>query len=259
MLVHVAALVELGLTTELFYFAHTMVKELPTRALSWYCVGAYYFSAHKYDYARRFMQKATMMDQHLLPAWIGFAHAYAVHDESDRSMAAYRNAARLFPGSHEPVLGTAMEYLRTNNVALAELFCRQALSLCDSDPAVYNELGVVYYRQRNFTAAVECFQQAMASCAGLPDRMIHWEGIGMNLAHALRRAGQLEGAVVAYGNALARVPKSASGHGALGLTFHLLGDYARAVERYHLSLGIKPEDALVNELLAMALVDLYGG
>jgi hypothetical protein len=38
----------------------------------------------------------------------------------------------------------------------------------------------------------------------------------------------------------------------------MLGYYSHDVERYHLSLGIKPNDPLVNELWGIALVDLYG-
>lgn len=37
-------------------------------------------------------------------------------------MSAYRTAARLFPASHVPLLYMGMEYLRTNNLALASHF-----------------------------------------------------------------------------------------------------------------------------------------
>lgn len=37
-------------------------------------------------------------------------------------MAAYRTASRLFPASHVPLLYMGMEYLRTNNLALAAHF-----------------------------------------------------------------------------------------------------------------------------------------
>ena len=35
-------------------------------------------------------------------------------------MAAYRTAARLFPGLHLPLIGMGMEYQRMNNLHLAE-------------------------------------------------------------------------------------------------------------------------------------------
>jgi len=61
-------------------------------------------------------------------------------------MAAYRTAARLFHGSHTPYLCIGMEYLRTNNLVLAEQFFRQAAKVCPDDATVYNEIGVVCFR-----------------------------------------------------------------------------------------------------------------
>jgi anaphase-promoting complex subunit 6 len=39
-----------------------------------------------------------------------------------QAMSAYRTASRLFPASHVPLLYMGMEYLRTNNLALAAHF-----------------------------------------------------------------------------------------------------------------------------------------
>jgi anaphase-promoting complex subunit 6 len=255
---HIAALVELGKTSELFHFAHVYVKQYPRKALSWYAVGAYYFSAKRFDMSRRYFSKATSWDSTLLAAWIGSAHAHAMHDESDRAMAIYRTAARLFPGSHVPVLGTAVEYLRTNNITLAEQFCRQALQLCEVDPAVYNELGVVLYKKRKFGEAAECFRQAIIRCAGVSQRVfsLAFEHLYFNLGHALRRSGNLTDATEAYELGLQNSPKSASGHAALGLTHHLLGQVLIAIEQYHIALGLRPGDSIVEELMDLATKDL---
>ena len=45
-----------------------------------------------------------------------------------QAMAAYRTAARLFPGLHVPLLGMGMEYQRMNNLHLAEQMFYQACS-----------------------------------------------------------------------------------------------------------------------------------
>lgn len=75
------------------------------------------------------------------PAWIGFGHAFAALDEADQAMAAYRTAARVFPGLHLPLMGVGMEHLRTSNFSLAEQTFLLARQLCPTDPAVLNELG----------------------------------------------------------------------------------------------------------------------
>lgn len=42
--------------------------------------------------------KATNLDPAFPPGWLGFGNAYAAQEESDQAMAAFRTAARLFPG-----------------------------------------------------------------------------------------------------------------------------------------------------------------
>lgn len=52
------------------------------------------------------------------------------------------------------VLCIGMEYQRTNNLPLAEQFFLQAYLICPTDPLVYNELGVLYFRTKVSAACV---------------------------------------------------------------------------------------------------------
>ena len=61
-------------------------------------------------------------------------------------MAAYRTAARLFPGCHLANLFIGMEYLRTNNLQTAKMSFEEALKINPKDPLVFNEIAVVYYK-----------------------------------------------------------------------------------------------------------------
>lgn len=47
-----------------------------------------------------------------------------------QAMAAYRTAARLFPGLHDPLLGMGCEYARMNSTALAQQLLRSAHAVC---------------------------------------------------------------------------------------------------------------------------------
>jgi len=147
-----------------------------------------------------------------------------------------------------------MEYLRTNNVALAEKFCRLALDSGSFDPIVQNELGVTLYRQKRFAMAVDCFLNAIQREQAFG--RVGPECIYFNLGHALRRLGKLKEAQDAFIHALALNNRSASGHAALGLTYYLGGKYDMAVDSFHASLGLKPGDTLVTELLGLVLKDL---
>jgi anaphase-promoting complex subunit 6 len=68
-------------------------------------------------------------------------------------MAAYRTAARLFPGCHIANLCIGMEYLRTNNLNTAKLSFLEAQNINERDPMVFNELGVVQYKQIDYKIA----------------------------------------------------------------------------------------------------------
>ncbi|KAI9922193.1 hypothetical protein PsorP6_001948 [Peronosclerospora sorghi] len=84
-------------------------------------------------------------------------------------MYSYRTASILFPGSHLPPLYIVMEYLRTNNFVQAQEFINQASGLCPTDPLIYNELGSVFYKQKDFVPAIEIFSKALELCQGLPE------------------------------------------------------------------------------------------
>lgn len=50
--------------------------------------------------------------------------------------------------SHLPQLFIGMEHIQLSNMQLAESHLAAAVALCDSDPVLLNELGVVAYENR---------------------------------------------------------------------------------------------------------------
>ena len=127
--------VELQKKNELFMVAHELTEEYPDRAVSWFAVACYYYCVRRFDAARRYFSKATSLDGAFVPAWIGFGHAFAAQDESDQAMAAYRTAARLFPGCHLPALCIGMEYRRTNNLEARGTVLRRGAGRLPGGPA----------------------------------------------------------------------------------------------------------------------------
>ena len=80
---------ELNKKNDLFLLGHKLVEAHPSKAVSWFAVGCYYYCIKQYDSAERYFQKATGMEKDFAPAWIGYGHAFASQDESDQAMAAY--------------------------------------------------------------------------------------------------------------------------------------------------------------------------
>jgi hypothetical protein len=63
-----------------------------------------------------------------------------------------RTLTRLMSGCHLPLLYIGMEYVATNNVAMAQQHFTQAHSIAACDPAVLHELGVVAFRTERYEA-----------------------------------------------------------------------------------------------------------
>ncbi|KFK42244.1 hypothetical protein AALP_AA2G230100 [Arabis alpina] len=252
-LVHLAAAMELCNSNELYLMACNLVKDYPSKALSWFAVGCYYYCIKKYGEARRYFSKATSIDGSFSAAWIGFGNSFAAQEEGDQAMSAYRTAARLFPGCHLPTLYIGMEYMRTHSYKLADQFFMQAKAICPSDPLVYNELGVVAYHMKEYAKAVRWFEKTLAH---IPSALTEiWEPTVVNLAHAYRKLRKDREAISYYERALTLSTKSLSTYSGLAYTYHLQGNFSAAISYYHKALWLKPDDQFCSEMLNVALMD----
>ncbi|KAG8464771.1 hypothetical protein KFE25_010139 [Diacronema lutheri] len=253
--VHCCALHQLRRKPELFDIGHRLVEAYPQRAETWFAVGCYYSLIGEYESARRHFSKATALQPTFVPAWIGFAHAFAAQEESDQAMAAYRSATRLFAGSPLPWLGIGMEYLRTNHLPLAEQYLRQAHTLAPDHPLVKHELGVVHFLKGEYEDARDAFiAVADDATAVVPASAAEArEPSLLNLGHTYRRLGQLDKAVSCYQTALSVRPRAASTYAALAFAHHLAGDSHQAIVHYHQALSLRPDDTFTSEMLSRAL------
>ncbi|KAJ5165590.1 Tetratricopeptide-like helical [Penicillium coprophilum] len=192
---HLACLYETGATNALFLLSHMLADHSPEEPYTYLAIGVYYLSVSKVAEARRFFSKASLLDPHSAPAWIGFAHTFAAEGEHDQAIAAYSTAARLFQGSHLPQLFLGMQHLALNNMSLAhEYLCAAHAMDClgrRRRPLVLNELGVVFYHQNHLGGAVELFGQALALATSLHCEPSAWVATRANLGHAFRRMGRL--------------------------------------------------------------------
>ena len=256
---YLSTLVELGKKNDLYLLAHSLVAEYPNKAVTWFAIGCYYMTTRQYDAARKYFSKATSIDASFVQAWIGFGHAFAAQDESDQAMAAYRTATRLFTGSHVPFMSIGMEYQRTNNSSLAFQFFLKAFEICDTDPLLHNEYGVLLYRQGDYENAVLSFQRAL----NLAPRPMsnRWESLIVNMAHALRKLGRYDEAIAMFEEALSIAPKVASTYASLAFTYHIKSrctepvSLGLAIEYYHKALSLRSADTFSQTHLELAMID----
>ncbi|KAI5280728.1 anaphase promoting complex subunit cdc16 [Ascosphaera aggregata] len=208
---HLACLYETGATNALFLLAHTLADNAPDESYTYLAIGIYYMAVSKIAEARRFFSKASLLDPHSAPAWIGFAHTFAAEGEHDQAIAAYSTAARLFQGSHLPQLFLGMQHLALNNMSLAHEYLRSAYDKsCAStsssttrdhtppqggDPLVLNELGIVLYHEGKLEESVDLFRQALGLAERLQCDRGAWLATRANLGHALRRLWKFDEAL----------------------------------------------------------------
>ncbi|RYP63206.1 hypothetical protein DL771_009380 [Monosporascus sp. 5C6A] len=255
---HLACLYELRMKNVLFLVAHDLADSHPEEPCTWLAVGIYYFAVDKIAEARRYFSKASMMDAHFGPAWIGFAHTFAAEGEHDQAISAYSTAARLFMGTHLPQVFLGMQNHALNNMTLADEFLRTAYGLCKTDPLLLNEMGVVYYHQDRPAEAATLFQKALEVAEDIDSDPEAWLSARTNLAHAYRRSKKYHEALEQFDEVLRQGGKDAAVFSAKGLIYMELGKPEDAVEVLHQALAINPQDPIATELLNKALEETAG-
>ncbi|KAH7135111.1 anaphase-promoting complex subunit Cut9 [Dendryphion nanum] len=247
--VHLACLHELGRTNELFLLAHDLADNNPQEPCTWLAVGVYYLSINRIAEARRYFSKSSMMDPHFGPAWIGFAHTFAAEGEHDQAIAAYGTAARLFQGTHLPQLFIGMQNLQLNQLTLAHDYLNVSYEICNKDPLLLNELGVVFYHEDALSDAINMFRRALLIAEQNESDKEPWIPTRTNLAHALRRAGQLDEALAAFEDVLRAGVQDAGVFTAKALVLLEIGRNWEAVIALHEALAVSPQDPMATDLL----------
>lgn len=252
---YTAILIELNQIGDLYILAHKLVSANPDLAISWFAVGSYYYLVKKYDLARKYFEKANKFDKHFAACWIAFGHSFAALDESEQAMSAYRTASRLFPGCHLAIQCIGMEYLRTNKLSTALLSFDQAEQINSKDCLVYNEKGVVYYKERKYKEAKALFEQAHSLCHD--ENCKTYETILVNLGHCHRKLKDYEKAIEYYEACLSINDKNPSTYASLGYAHHLKRDFRQAMNCYNKANFLKSDDPFINTLINKVLTDIH--
>ncbi|KUI52675.1 Anaphase-promoting complex subunit cut9 [Cytospora mali] len=257
--IHLACLYELKEKNLLFLVAHELADSHPEEPCTWLAVAIYYYLIGKIAEARRYFSKASMMDSHFGPAWIGFAHTFAAEGEHDQAISAYSTAARLFMGTHLPQVFLGMQHHAMNNMTVAEEFLNTAYGLCKTDPLLLNEMGIVYYHQNRLREAVEYFKRSLALAEEIDSDPQAWIVARTNLGHAYRRLRKYPQALDEFDIVLREAGKDAAIYCAKGLIFLDTSKPEEAVNVLHEALAINPQDPIATELLNKALDESSNG
>nr|XP_019011300.1 anaphase-promoting complex subunit 6 [Kwoniella pini CBS 10737]OCF50081.1 anaphase-promoting complex subunit 6 [Kwoniella pini CBS 10737] len=241
------------LRSSLFMLAHDLVEQDPGAATTWYAVGLWYFSGKRWAEARRYFSKANLIDSRFAPAWIAFAHSFAYEGEHDHAITAYSTSARLFQGSHLPLLFIGMEHLQLSASNLAEEYFKAAEVINNSDPLLLNELGVVAYNKEDYDQAASYFRKALRTSWEMQGVKSVWSVTYCNLGHAYRHMRNYEKAEHNYRLTIRLDPTNSTAYSSLGMIYQLKGDIRESIKIYHQSLSLNSQDPISTVLLEMSL------
>lgn len=165
----------------LYTIGQRLVNQRPDSSVSWYCVGLFYQVTGRSDEARRYlfkagigskMKKSGAFDVGIGPAWIALGHSFAAYGDHDQAVSAYVAAVKTHsPGSVDPSLFLAIEYLRVRLPTLSAAYLLDAHAANPTDPRVLNELACLQAGKENYSAAKKFLERAnrFAADSLLPD------------------------------------------------------------------------------------------
>ncbi|RUS71238.1 hypothetical protein EGW08_021003 [Elysia chlorotica] len=253
--IHIAVLVELKHSNDLFYLGHKLVDFYPDKCISWFAVGCYYMLTENYSFARWYLSKATTLERAHGPSWLAYGHTFGMNNDHDQAMAAYFTASQIMRGCHLPVLYIGLEYGLTNNSKLAERFFSEARGIAPTDPFVLHEMGVIHFGNGNLPEAERLFLKALGHVQACTNEMLEerWEPLINNLGHVARRQHRYQEALDYHKQALVLVPQSASTYSSIGFVYALMGNHAEAVNYFHKALGLRKDDTFSTTMLTNSM------
>lgn len=251
--IYISCLYELGSKNKLFLLSHRLAENIPKSPITWFSVATYYMVVEKVGEARKYFSKSSILDPNFAPAWLGFAHTYAIEGEQEQAISAYSTAARFFPGIHLPNLFLGMQYMALNTISLAEEYFTLSYDVCPQDPLLLNEMGVMYFKRNDLHKAKKFLKRALEAVEELDPTSKTSISIQMNLAHAYRRLGENERAIKCFKAVLEVSNKSSDTYCSLGFLYLKTKQLQKAIDHFHVSLSLRPTNSAAQELLLHAL------
>ena len=220
---------------------------------AFFVAGLYYLSIQRFEVARKFFSKATNTSH----GWLAYGLSFSLSDESGHAINAFRTATRLYPKCVLPWIYIAMEYIRTNELKLAQSYLVSALGLCGNDDnrfraLILNEIGVICLKAEQFDLAAENLR---ICCSGIESKSS--SVFLANLGYSLVKVRDIEAACKAFENSVRLDRSNGNGIAGIGFCLHCKGSLARAIDLYNAALplvsGNRKTENLVNNLIQLAV------
>ena len=250
-----SSMIELNKIGDLYSLSYKLANNCGEKYISWYAVGCYYYSIKKYEMSRKYFLKCNQLNKNFPEGWIALGNSYAGLDESDQALNAYRTCLRLFPGCHFSNLYIGMEFIRTNNFKTAFNIFQNALMLNKNDPLVFNEIGVVNFKQKKYEDAENNFINGLKLC-NFNDRSVTMMTILINYGHCFRKMRKFKEAIDVYMKVYLIDSRNVDVLNAIGSVLSFVGKFNEALDFLHRANFIKSNDGFSTDMINKCINDI---
>lgn len=160
--VHSTALWHLKRDVQLSHLAHECLRLSKEAPQTWCAVGNVMSLLREHDAALRFFVRAQKLCPEFVYAFTLCGHEHVANDDLEQASAQFRLALQRDPRHYKAWYGLGMVYYRTQRFQLAEYHFVQALRIHPQSSALHMYRGMVKYKVRDYDAAQECLQRALA-------------------------------------------------------------------------------------------------
>jgi tetratricopeptide (TPR) repeat protein len=196
-------------------------------------VGDVYRDQADYPRAEQAYQQAATLDPQNFDAHYYLGLTRQLLGRIGDAISAYRRAIALRPDSPQAHRDLAAAYLQNRQPQSALATARRAVELDPDDQPAWFNLAAALSLTQDYEAAVQAYRRA-AELGPLPEQ------IGLGLADAHLRLGNLDRAVNTLLNLTARNPRSAVGHERLGYAYFRQRKFVSAADAYQQAVELAP-------------------
>lgn len=126
-------------------------------------------SVGSYGDAITYLQRAINLRPSYLPTHFELAGLFLAQDEDQSAIDIYDHILAIDPRNARAMLRLCLAYRKVGEFARALGFCEDSIANDSSDPEAQFQLGLLYYRERQFQRSRAAFQQCLEHDDGVYD------------------------------------------------------------------------------------------
>lgn len=210
------------------------------------------FETKKYDKAAEMLERAVANDPDNTSAHVSLALSYQQLEKNDLALAQYDEVFKQAPNLYSIRLdyGNLLADLGRNDDAVASY--KLYIEHYPKDARGYQNLGIVYKRQKNFDSAIENFEKTLILQAGKKNLPVM-----QDLAECYHLKKDYPNALKYYNAVLASKPNDYDLKLNKALVLHAMKNYNEAIALYTDLLKTKESESVQNNLTSALIAQGY--